>query len=376
MIRLLHDKKPIFIGLSVLTVLVMLGMLFFGLRLKWVQAGNNVRWFESGKGLVFQRYAMAYTDGFFSSDYSPSAAGLTIEMAIQPRFFNHSKVSFILLVHGGQDERQLVIGQYRSSLLIMNGNDYSNRRRVPKIYVQLAENERAPQFIAIVSNESGTMVFLDGVLKKTKGDLRLHYPNSGVQAKMVLGNSLNGKNSWMGTILGLAVYDRDLGDAVVRQHYDRWRLDSSFKALKVDAPRLLYAFDEGGGERVHNQASDDLDLMIPAEVKILAKKVLAWPHFAGVASTRMVADILINLMGFIPLGFLWMAILTCFEGGGGRTGMLTAVMVAFLFSLCIEIAQVWIPTRDSSLLDLVLNTLGGWMGVLIFGWMRKRGVSF
>jgi VanZ family protein len=38
----------------------------------------------------------------------------------------------------------------------------------------------------------------------------------------------------------------------------------------------------------------------------------------------------------------------------------------------LETAQAWIPSRDSSILDLILNTLGGGMGGLILLWVQKR----
>jgi hypothetical protein len=356
-------------ALLVMTMLVMLVMLYFGIRMKGVSSGNNVRWSDSGVGLVFDRYAVAYTDGFFSSNSSGTACGLTIELAIEPIILKHSSFSFILLVHDGVDERQLVIGQWRSSLLVMNGSDYSNKRRVPKIYVPLGEG--APQLISIVSNESGTRVFINGVLRITKGDLVLHFPKGGDRARLVVGNSLNGSNPWMGRFLGLAMNDHALADEIIQQHFNRWHSDKKFNGLQSDKPRLLYSFDEGQGGRVFNRAGNDLNLIIPSELEILDKEVLSWPHLGGIATPRMMEDVLINLIGFIPLGFLLIATLSRIKGVGVRAGMIVALLIAFSFSLCIEVAQVWIPTRDSSMLDLVLNTIGAGAGVLLFQWGRK-----
>ncbi len=370
MIHVLRHKRPSFIVLLVLTVLVMLGMFYFGIRLKGVWPGNNVRWSDSGEGLIFDRYAVAYTTGFFPSDSSSTGYGLTIEMAIRPKFFRHSNFSFLLLVHDGKDERQLVFGQWRSSLLVMNGCDYSNKRRVPKIYVPL--DERAPQLISIVSNESGTKVFIDGVLRLTKADLVLHFPNSGGRARMVVGNSLHGGNPWMGQFLGLAMYDHSLADLIIQQHFNRWRLEKKFNVMQADKPRLLYAFDEGQGNKALNRMGDGPDLIIPSEMEILEKDVLSWPHLSGVATPRIMEDVLINLIGFIPLGFLLIATMSRIKSVDDRTGAIVAMLVVFSFSMCIEVAQVWIPIRDSSMLDLIMNTFGGGAGVLSFRWGRKR----
>jgi len=41
------------------------------------------------------------------------------------------------------------------------------------------------------------------------------------------------------------------------------------------------------------------------------------------------------------------------------------VITGLLLSLFIELAQVWIPTRCSQMVDLMLNTFGAWIGALV-----------
>jgi VanZ family protein len=43
-------------------------------------------------------------------------------------------------------------------------------------------------------------------------------------------------------------------------------------------------------------------------------------------------------------------------------GLMT-VILCMLLSLTIELLQAWIPTRVSSLMDLILNTLGAGIGI-------------
>lgn len=339
----------------------MLAMLYFGVRPRDIELGNNVHWSDLKAGLVFNRYAVAYTDSFFPLSTDGVQDGLTIEMAIQPDFIKQLSLSFILLVYDGEKERQLVIGQWRKSLVIMNGSDYSNKRRTPKIYLKMDGN--GPHLVSIVSSESGTRVFLDGALKVTKGDLVLRYPSGGRRSRMVVGNSLHGRNPWMGLFQGLAMYDRALDDKKIKAHYKNWQLQQKFDALKADAPRLLYAFSEGGGIRVFDHSGGGVDLIIPPKVVILEKKVLAWPNLDSIATASMVEDVAINFLGFIPLGFLLTITLSRIERISLRRWAVAAVAIAAGFSLCIEVAQIWIPTRDSSLLDLLLNTLGSGVGV-------------
>jgi hypothetical protein len=366
MISLSHENRPWFFLLLVLTALVLVVMLYFGIRLKGFQPGNNVQWPASGIGLTFDESSQAYTESFFIGSGSDSRIGLTIELAVHPIHFNKSSIGILMMVHDGNADNQLVICQWRSSLIIMNGDDFSNRRRTPKIYFKLDPNRDEPHFVTIVSNNTGTTIFLDGALKQSDKDLVLRYPKGTAKARLVVANSVVGRNSWTGTLMGLAFYDHWLENDVIARHFQMWRMKRNFSAFKRHGPRLLYAFDEGQGKRIYNKLGDGLDLIVPAAIKVLHPKAFSWPQWEDLVRPDRGKDMLINFTGFIPLGFLLIATLSRLEGFRVRRTLLIALIGSFLFSLGIETVQVWIPYRDSSMLDLILNTLGGGFGALLF----------
>lgn len=369
---LARDKRQSFFLLSAVTVLVILGMLYFGVRLKGFRSENNVQWSDMGNGLAFSRSALAHTDGFFTPAVDNVKGRLTIELAIEPQFFQYKYFKFLLSVHSGEDAHQLVIGQWRSSLVIMNGNDYSNRLRTPKIYLQLDKSAKTPQLVTLVSNNLGTRIFIDGALKKHNKRLFLRYPIKTAQSKLVVGNGVSGNNPWDGTFFGVALYDDDLGDAVVQNHYQVWRAGHDFNRFASESPRLLYAFDEGKGEVVHNLMGDELDLMVPNRMKALETRVLSWPAAADLLRIGLLKDYFVNLIGFMPLGFFLFATLCRLEVVGGRASWVITVLFAFCFSLLIESAQAWIPSRDSSMLDLILNNMGSWSGIVLFNMVKTK----
>jgi VanZ family protein len=174
-------------------------------------------------------------------------------------------------------------------------------------------------------------------------------------------------------MMGLAFYDHGLKNDVITRHFEMWRMERNFSTFKLHGPRLLYAFDERQGKRVYNKLGDGLDLIVPAWIKVLQTEALSWPQWKDLGIPNRVKDMLVNFSGFMPLGFLLITILSRLEGFKVRRALLIALLCSFLFSLGIETVQVWIPHRHSSMLDLILNTLGGGFGALLFLLIRMPG---
>ncbi|MFQ5688812.1 MAG: VanZ family protein [Gemmatimonadota bacterium] len=86
-----------------------------------------------------------------------------------------------------------------------------------------------------------------------------------------------------------------------------------------------------------------------------------------VCGDRGLADVLLNIVLFLPLGICASALL-----GSSRLRYLAGLVV----SLAIETAQVFIPGRDGSLGDIVFNAAGAALGVLIAtAWARAPGLG-
>jgi len=81
-------------------------------------------------------------------------------------------------------------------------------------------------------------------------------------------------------------------------------------------------------------------------------------------SRRFVRDGTLNVLAFVPVGFLFAAALR--TRGAPRLGRADAVVVgAAAFSLTAESAQYLLPSRYSSLLDVAWNTTGAALGILL-----------
>ena len=125
---------------------------------------------------------------------------------------------------------------------------------------------------------------------------------------------------------------------------------------------LLFPFDQETVDRSANQTLGQV-LQIPEKIVALKKTFLSIPakHFNWNRDT--VVDIVLNVSGFIPLGAACYGLLSCFSGPVSRHKYLATVIFCMVFSLGIEFSQAWIPTRVSSLLDFILNTVGALIGL-------------
>jgi VanZ family protein len=85
---------------------------------------------------------------------------------------------------------------------------------------------------------------------------------------------------------------------------------------------------------------------------------LAVPRFL------MRSDVVFNVLAYVPFGTL--ATLFFRQRGDRRRAIPKAVALAAAFSLVMEIAQLFIPNRVASVLDLACNAAGALLGALMF----------
>jgi hypothetical protein len=81
------------------------------------------------------------------------------------------------------------------------------------------------------------------------------------------------------------------------------------------------------------------------------------PGFCLICGIRALADTLLNVVLFLPLGAALFAV---------SRSVTKAALACATFSAAIELAQLaWIPGRDSNPSDFIFNSLGGFLGALI-----------
>ncbi len=358
-------------GLSA-TILIII--LIFGLRLKGFSFSNNVDWIKDQPGIRFRQYGIAFTKPSFQFVQKDISApnGFSLEIAIKPASKYETGFNFIMALHSGKDRNQLLMGQWKSWIILMNGDDYDNKRKTKRIAVDTASTTPTARYITITSGESGTKVYFDGQLIRAKNDLILKIPNGG-QTRLLIGNSVYGKHTWEGEVYGLSFYKYELTSHDAAHNFKEWSKRRHFSFAQKSKAILLYYFDEKKGERAIDHSGGNLHLEIPPKMQILEREILSpiWKDWK--LKGAFIQDMIINLAGFIPLGFTLIATLMKLGGIFKKKSVLITFVLCFVVSLMIEIIQAWIPSRSSQMLDLVLNSIGALIGMIIFRFLQIFG---
>ena len=170
--------------------------------------------------------------------------------------------------------------------------------------------------VTTTSGPNGTQVFVNGSLLASREDLVLTIPqDSGDGTKLVIGNSVSGRQSWAGEIYGLALYDYIISKRGAAEHYRRWAGENSFTYAGSAKPILLYLFDEFSGRTVYEHAARASHMIVPERFPVLKRQLLISQIGDFDNLWNLIVDMCINTIGFIPFGFVLVVVL---QRMGGR----------------------------------------------------------
>lgn len=370
--------------IKALTLLTMLVILAAGLYPEDFSVTESIS-LDGQNGLQGTNYALADTDDFLPhSDIArlnQNGFGVNLQIQTPEQFPNHFMV--IASVSTGDAGSQFVIGQWRETIIVMNGYDFSNRAGTPRLGVntkQLAAETQpldlqfrfspnaAPATAEVfyrgerVVNYTDVYAFLpeddEGIEDNTEPDNTDDNNASTRDAYITFTNASNREHGWPGKLQAFELFEKadGSGDDISVASYD-------FTSDPVNVNSSL----ENG------------------KVNLLANYQIREPRFlkrsTGYFSKgkRSMFDIALNFFGFIPLGLL--LILLVRKYNGRMMSVFQITMAGLAISLLVELVQGVLPSRDSTLFDVFFNTsgafYGGLLGLLVV-WMvsgRKASVA-
>lgn len=345
--------------LRVACICILCGILVAGLW-PFHAPHNNVHWLDGGSVLKIAKYGSIVSAGEFASPGGEADNPCSLEIWLAAGRASASG-SILAFYRPDAHKSPFALRQSRSVLSIeslFKGQRQNGSRT--KVYVDNFFSHPKLVLITLSSNLAGTSVYADGAFVKTLPNFR--FSPQDLTGRLILGNSPSSTYEWSGELKGLAIYERSMEPAEITEHYREW---ISGNAPKPSTGAIaLYRFDEGGGNRIHNQVNAATDLTIPPRFFILDEQFLErpWKEFRN--DWHYWKDVAVNIAGFVPLGLLFFAYFSTV--GKVRNPLVLAIFFGFSISLIIEVGQAFLPTRNSGMTDLITNTLGTAVGALLF----------
>jgi VanZ family protein len=335
--------------------LVLCGILVAGLW-PFHSPRNDVAWLPEGNGLTVGPHGSIVSAGEFESRNSSFDASCSIELWLRPAVALSSGT--ILAFYQPSDfSVPFALRQSLGDLRVEVGRQDGGQSHIYLPRVFLSES---PSFLTITSGTQGTIAYVDG--RELKRFPTYHVRKDDLRGKLLVGNTPSGTHEWSGRLLALTVYNQELSPSEVFEHYENW---TTHKVSKDNGHAVaVYAFNEGTGSVAHNQVDPGTDLLIPKRFFVVHEKFLTWPWNEYYPGRNYWKNVVINIGGFIPLGFFFCAYLSTVRMTPRPA--LATVIVGFAVSLTIEVLQAFLPTRDSGLTDVITNTAGTALGMMLY----------
>ena len=344
-----------------LAIGIFLGMVVATLYPFQLAPANNVQGSASG-WIYFGRGGIAFTSDPLTLT-SPDGTGCAVELFVRAR--RSDSEGTILGVYSPGNPKQFVVRQWHDGLLVNHDRVGPGGFNRQKFDLGRAFPMGQPSLVTISSGPKGTVVYLNGQEAHTFPHFFI--PRQELSGRFVFGNSATDFSPWIGELRGIALYAKELTPAEASQHYDEWTSPGSTPDLNGAVAR--YDFSKFHDSEIPNEVSGAPNLEVPKIFSVPDKVMLKSPVQEYRDDGAFGRDFLVNVIGFIPLGFLLCGYWTL--TGNPRFAFVSAVLSCALFSLLIEVVQAFIPMRGSGWTDVISNTLGGLVGaVLAHAWLR------
>ena len=249
------------------------------------------------------------------------------------------------------------IGQWKSEFIVRTFNSrHAASGRYREVGLRQVLSTGRQSVLTVTSNGAGTHIYVNGRPAAQYPGLQLLQEGQKLEGhRLYLGNAPDLGCSWPREVFGLAPYDRALTSGEVCEAGGRRRAWGGTGAV------ACWSLADGAGGDVTADLSGSMNVLDIPRHLVFVKQFLGWAALRHLP----LSDLVLNLLGFVPFGLLVSLRITAAGRLSIRSCGLATLALGFGVSLLIETVQVFLPGRDSSLLDLVANTVGTAAGALI-----------
>jgi hypothetical protein len=322
---------------------------------------NQVSWLSNGNGLHFGDHGVILSTDAFNLVNLKSGTPCSVEIRLQPAVI-YTGGTILAFYTPGNHSVPFSLHQSLDDLVLRREFvDREPRAKPIKLYIEHIFRPEKEVIITIAAGEQSIAVYVNGALVKTS--TRFALSSKELTGQLVVGNSPVADDGWQGQLRGLTIYNQELTAAEALQHYDAWTT-KGLPEIKKEGPVALYFFDERIGSVVHNQMNSGTDLHIPERFSVLHAPFLEPPWDEFRPSWGYCKNVLVNIGGFVPLGFFFCAYFSSVQRLS--RAMLATIVLGGVVSLTIEVLQAFLPTRESGITDIITNTLGTGIGATLY----------
>jgi VanZ family protein len=248
-----------------------------------------------------------------------------------------------------------LVGQWRSGIELRIESD-GHARTISFGKKDVFKNGKQSIF-AIVYDLNKFVLYHNGNKIATRRTGPLTFCRWNRSYPLVIGSDAKGHSAWKGTIHSIEIFDRALPECEIQNTPVRTRESS---------PLVCYSFANNNGTTIKDCGTGSpATLIIPQHFVPYVRAVLELPVKEWNKFPHNLLDIIINLIGFVPLGF-FLSMFMIHQNVTFRRSLLVSIACGFAISFAIEISQAFLSSRSSSMVDLLNNTLGSATGACLY----------
>jgi VanZ family protein len=348
---------------------------------------NNVRWLGTSNGIEFLQEGQVISRSPIERLCGRllMGTGFTLEVWAAANSPDQTGPARIVSYSSDPGTRNFTLGQSNKKLIMRLRTTQTDLNGVrPHVEVEDVFGFVGPQHIVVAYDFSGQSIFVNGEIRLRRKIPGGTFANWNPSYHLVLGNEATGGRAWNGKIFYVAIYDRALSKQEIHKSYlagsIQGGLSSEDDSLVSNGLIARYLFEERKGDKVGNDSktSTPLDLYIPKNIHTHENAYLSLNIRQSLKNPSFLGDMALNILVFIPLGFLFHAALRSRYGSSLKTCVFV-FFVGTLFTFGIESLQYFSVTRNSSFIDVTNNILGVTIGICadrFYEAYLKRQVKF
>jgi VanZ family protein len=313
----------------------------------------NGLYFNSTHGLFLEPLVTAYTTT--PPEKLTGMKQFTVFLSLVSSQFSTNGYARILTYSIGEDEMNLMVGQWENGLVFK----VRSANRLHPIHFETSDIFKNGKKcdLTIVFNGDKLILYKDGKKRNVRKTGPLNFSGWNGSYPLVIGSEADGKFPWAGQIYSIKIFDQALSKKEIR--------DLSERKPNV-LPLIDYSFEEADKRTIRDHGvGQPADMTVPHYFKPYKRTFLESPWKEFLDYRHNMKDLLINVIGFIPLGFL---LPICFarKRFSFIKALFLSILIGFSISITIEALQAFLPTRSSGTADLITNTSGTAMGVFLY----------